>query len=99
MASKRPVPEHDTPPKNKILCRNKKHKQNEQTANATDLCRVRNKPIIEGDEDKEELGENAVCCKGKCDAWIHHKCVGLSKKQYEVLTEEDAPLTYAPTAH
>ena len=30
---------------------------------------------------------DAMYCEGKCDAWIHRKCAGLGKQQYETLTE------------
>ena len=50
-----------------------------------------NEMIIEGDHNKGEPGDDAMYCEGKCDTWIHRKCAGLSKQQYEALTEEDAP--------
>jgi len=58
---------------------------------------VCNEHVVEGDKDKGELEDDAMYCKGKCDAWIDCKCAGLSKKRYEALTEEDAP-TCALTA-
>ena len=91
MASKRPIPEHDSPPKDKSSRRNKKHKRNQQSANAVDCCHVCNEMIIEGDHNKGEPEDDAMYCEGKCDTWIHRKCAGLSKQQYEALTEEDAP--------
>ena len=46
MASKQPVPEHDTPPKDKSSSRNKKHKRNQHLADIIDCRHVCNEIII-----------------------------------------------------
>ena len=91
MATKCPVPEPDTPPKDKTLHRTKKPKRKQQSADIAVHCHVCDEVIIEGDDDKGEPGDDAMYCEGKCDAWIHRKCAGLSKQQYEALSAEDTP--------
>lgn len=54
-------------------------------------CLVCCNVIVEYDEEKGIEGDEAIFCEGSCSAWIHRKCVCLSKKSYEALTEQELP--------
>ena len=72
-------PDHTTPPK---ATDGKKTKQ--------ETCLVCEVVIQDGD-DISDKGEDAVFCKGICQAWIHRRCLGLSKKLYDNLGKSNDP--------
>ena len=45
--------------------------------------------IIESSDDTD--GDDAFFCEGDCKAWLHRKCVCLSKKLYDKLSIFDDP--------
>ena len=36
-------------------------------------------------------GEDALFCEGQCQAWVHRKCVGMSKTMYALLATTEDP--------
>ena len=77
--SKRGRPPSNTPPHGK-----KKSKENE-----LQVCIICELNIQEGTDQTE--GEDALFCEGDCQAWVHRKCVGMSKKMYTAWAEADDP--------
>ena len=77
--SKRGRPPSITPPHGK-----KKSKENE--LQVCIICELN----IKEDTDQTE-GEDALFCEGDCQAWVHRKCVGMSKKMYTAWAEADDP--------
>ena len=77
---KRQNPDHNTPTKTK----GKRMKQA--------ICPVCDVAIVEGsDDDADDTGDDAVFCEGTCQAWIHRKCVSMSKTIYTKLGNSDDP--------
>ena len=79
MPKKRRNPDHTTPPK---ATDGKKTKQ--------ETCLVCEVVIQDGD-DISDKGEDAVFHEGICQAWIHRRCLGLSKKLYDNLGKSNDP--------
>lgn len=73
---KRSNPVHDTPPKTS----EKRTKENDPT-----ICQVCCATITESSEGV--IGEDAIYCEGDCKAWIHRKCLGMSKLVYDRLSK------------
>ena len=72
---KRSSPIHDSPPKNS----EKRTKENEP-----EICPVCCLTITESND--KVAGEDAIYCEGECKAWIHRKCLGMSKTLYDRLS-------------
>ena len=79
-SGKRPTPDHVSPPK-----ATEKRKKRNQSA----TCIICDVIIIESTDDV--IGEDAVYCEGDCQAWMHRKCVCMSKKLYDKLSNCDDP--------
>ena len=77
MPKKRSNPDYDFPAKST----EKRSKENEGS-----ICPVCDTIIIEGAK-----GDDAIYCKGFCAAWLHRKCVSLSKCAYVKLSNCDDP--------
>lgn len=75
---KRSNPVHDTPPK----VTEKRTKEAQQVTCL--ICDVR---IIESTNDVD--GDDAVYCEGDCKAWLHRKCVSMSKLLYDKISDSD----------
>ena len=43
-------------------------------------------------EDTQSSGDEAVFCEGKCEAWFHRKCAGLSKTAFIMASESEMSL-------
>ena len=91
MASKRGNPDHDTPPKDPRHKRNKRTEANSDSDQTPSYCLVCSNVIVDCNPDKNIEGDDAMFCKGMCNAWVHRTCVGLSKQSYTALTEDDTP--------
>ena len=87
MATKRSNPDHNTPPKDSV----KRNKQKKKVDPPQVNCLVCGSRITKANEEEGITGNNAVFCEGKCDAWIHRTCIGLSKQSYEDLSESESP--------
>ena len=48
------------------------------------FCAICHEIILEGEE-----GQDAVFCEGKCEAWIHRKCSGLTSEAFERICESE----------
>ena len=68
MPGKRANPVHNTPTKDP----EKRTKENEPT-----VCPVCCLTTVENNDDV--IGEDAIYCESDCKAWIHRKCIGMSK--------------------
>lgn len=55
------------------------------------ICPVCESAILESTEDSQSSGDEAVFCEGKCEAWFHRKCAGLSKTAYTMASESESP--------
>ena len=62
-----------------------KHKKQNQPA----TCIICDMTIKESSDDTD--GDNALFCEGDCQAWLHHKCVCMSNKLYDKLSNCDDP--------
>ena len=80
MPKKRQKPDHTTPTKDT----DKRTKENPPS-----ICPVCNAVIIEDGNDV--IGDDAVYCEGTCDAWMHRKCVGMSKTVFDNLSGSNDP--------
>ena len=80
MPKKRQVPDHNTPTKDA----EKRTKENEPL-----ICPVCDAVIVEDTDN--ETDDDAVFCEGICQAWIHQKCVSMSKVVYEKVGKSDDP--------
>ena len=69
-------PVHDTPPKTS----QKWTKENDPT-----ICQVCCAMIMESSEGV--VGEDTIFCEGDCKAWIHQKCLSMSKLVYNRLSK------------
>jgi len=71
--------------------------QDNPSASSNDLvetpsaCPVCDQTIKEPSEDGNDPGDDALFCEGKCKAWYHWKCVGLSKCAYKQASESNDP--------
>ena len=70
------------PPLNTPLHGKKKSKENE--LQVCIICELN----IQEDTNQTE-GKDALFCEGDCQAWVHRKCVGMSKKMYTAWAEAD----------
>ena len=50
-------------------------------------CAICLDPIIDATEDTE--GQEAIFCEGKCNAWLHRQCAGLSHRLFEIYQDKD----------
>ena len=73
------TPDHTIPPK---VTDGKKTKQETCL-----VCEV----VIQGGDDISDKGEDAVFREGICQAWIHRRCLGFSKKLYDNLGNSNDP--------
>ena len=87
MATKHSNPDHNTPPKDSV----KRNKQKKKDDPPQVDCLVCGNKITEANEEEGTTGDDAVFCEGKCNAWIHRTCIGLSKQSYEALSESESP--------
>ena len=55
------------------------------------ICPVCDEIVKEPSEDGKDPGDEALYCEGKCEAWYHRKCVGLSKCAYDLASESENP--------
>lgn len=55
------------------------------------VCPVCEELVKEPSDDGKDPGDEALFCEGKCEAWYHRKCVGLSKCAYSRASESDIP--------
>ena len=55
------------------------------------ICVVCDAVIQDPTEDDPSSGDQALFCEGKCEAWFHRKCAGLSKSAYSAASESEAP--------
>ena len=55
------------------------------------VCPVCDIIIQEPTEDSQSAGDEAVFCEGKCEAWFHRKCAGLSKTAFLIASESECP--------
>ena len=85
MSTKRNNPEHSTPSDSN------RHKRNKAGGQSPINCLVCFNFIVEYNEKQGIDGDDAIFCEGKCYSWIHRMCVGLSKKGYQELSEDDSP--------
>ena len=51
--------------------------------------------VIQDGDDITDKGEDAAFCEGFCQAWIHRRCLGLSKKLYDNLGKSNDPFLCA----
>ena len=42
------------------------------------VCPICEEIVKEPSDDGKDPGDEALFCEGKCEAWYHRKCVGLS---------------------
>ena len=77
-------PVHNTPPK-----ADEKHTKEIQE----EIYLICDLTIIESKDDV--VGDDAVYCEGECKAWLHCKCVCMSKLFYDKLSKSD-DLYYCP---
>ena len=54
------------------------------------VCPVSDIIIQEPTEDNQSAGDKAVFCEGKCEAWFHCKCAGLSKTAFLIASESES---------
>ena len=86
---KRSNPVHNTPPK----ADEKRTKEIQE-----EICLICNLTIMESKDDV--VGDDAVYCEGECKAWLHRKCVCMSKLFYDKLSKSNDPgHTTAQTVH
>ena len=55
------------------------------------ICPVCDVVIKEPSDDGRDPGDEALFCEGKCEAWYHRKCVGVSKCAYIIASESENP--------
>ena len=77
---KRLNPVDDSPPK----ASEKRKKENQPTT-----CLICDETIKEATDDVD--GDDAVYCEGDCRAWLHRKCVYMSKQFYDKISVSDDP--------
>ena len=53
------------------------------------ICPVCDQSIRELSEDGKDPGDETLCCEGTCKGWYHRKCVGISKRAYDIASESD----------
>lgn len=63
----------------------------EDEVEAPSMCPVCEQLVKEPSDDGKDPGDEALFCEGKCEAWYHRKCVGLSKCAYDSASESDSP--------
>ena len=71
-----------TPPNSKM----QKDKNKETVTEPEDICAVCDEPILEWSETSD--GQEAIFCEGRCNAWMHRKCSGLSSTLFDILSNE-----------
>ena len=57
-----------------------------------EICPMCCETIVEATEDTE--GQEALCCEGTCQKWLHCWCAGVDKDSYEAFTLSEEPLVY-----
>ena len=67
----------------------RKHPPLNSPGDASITCPICLDPIIDATEDSE--GQGAVFCEGKCDAWLHRQCAGLSQRLFKLYHKGDDP--------
>ena len=55
------------------------------------VCPICEEIVKEPSDDGKDPGDEALFCEGKCEAWYHRKCVGLSRCAYNSASESDNP--------
>ena len=80
---KRSNPVHNTPPK----ADEKRTKEIQE-----EIYLICDLTIIES---KDDVDDDGVYCEGECKAWLHRKCVCMSKLFYDKLSKSDDPY-YCP---
>ena len=81
--------------KDKPYCRtsqeNSSSEARDDEVEVPSVCPVCEQVVKEPSDDVKDPGDEALFCEGKCEAWYHRKCVGLSKCAYDSASESDTP--------
>ena len=82
----RPLQPHHHLCYNSPNSKKQKDKNKETETEPEDICAVCDEPILEWSETSD--GQEAIFCEGRCNAWMHRKCSGLSSTLFNILSNE-----------
>ena len=88
MAIKCSNPDHNTPWRVLLKGTSRKRKLIYLKSTVWYVC---GNKITETNKEEGITCDDAIFCEGKCSAWIHRTCTGLSKQSYVALSESESP--------
>ena len=71
------------------LLSKKAKKQQETLVTHAHSCDICLEVIVEASENKS--GQDAIFCDGKCQTWLHRKCIGLSRSLFLEIVDSSEP--------